>query len=715
MSTVRHWAVLVGIDFYFEASRRLRGAANDVALVQNYLSAAFPNCKASTFIAVGQNDGNQVHPDGPEHTWPTYRNITKALKNIAEHSSPGDLVLFHFSGHGSRSPTAALEYREDFGSDAALVLYDKHGKNNIRYIRGIELATYFDNLIVKGLKLTVVLDCCYGGSLSRGSTTSWVRNVPWDEEVAISGPETYWPTPLSLQESEKRDAETSQHWLVKPYNYTLLAACGPDEIAAECRGKDGRVYGALTYFLFNALLQASLNRSEPTLRELYAKVCVEFHVPLPQQHPVLLGNPSSAFLVARAHSDLRSPVANVLEIAENGNVRLNLGLAQGVGVDDEYELYPWAQGDTRSSQGCALCTITCVRAFQSDAEIVCAPPNGMSVARGWEAFLKRSSRAKAQVAISPDIGPVMGDLIEHSPWLVLVDANEALPESLPLFRLGLSPNKQYSITHFDDIEITNLPAIFRAADDAENQVLGLLEHLAKYANIEGIGNQQQSLLTGLESKADPDHDHMVREVKPEDYTIEFELEDGSKVPSNGSTLYVKNGKKLRVRFKNFTSVSLYLTIMDLQPLRGVAKLYPSSDRGYYREIPPKGTHFRGVTSFAVIMTIPDQLKEQGILEAEDVLKFFVATRPTCISFAMLELPQLGSTSLVDRDRSNQSESLLLYLERDRRSGRRQRGHSSNEDDRWACHNFIIKTSASEEKCKAEQSAQGMSAFSFHMF
>lgn len=49
--------------------------------------------------------------------------------------------------------------------------------------------------------------------------------------------------------------------------------------------------------------------------------------------------------------------------------------------------------------------------------------------------------------------------------------------------------------------------------------------------------------------------------------------------------------------------------------------------------------FSGEVSFAVKMSIPDILRTKSCLEIEDVLNFFVTTRPS--SFAALELPELS--------------------------------------------------------------------------
>ena len=50
-------------------------------------------------------------------------------------------------------------YKEKDGSDVILVLFNVD--NKICYLRGIELASLFDDIVKKQLKLTVVLDYYY--------------------------------------------------------------------------------------------------------------------------------------------------------------------------------------------------------------------------------------------------------------------------------------------------------------------------------------------------------------------------------------------------------------------------------------------------------------------------------------------------------------------------------------------------------------------------
>lgn len=70
-----------------------------------------------------------------------------------------EIVCIHYSGHGTLQSTKTPEftYQEGYGIDAALVLWEPNSSQKARFLRGIELAILLDDMVDKGLKVTVVL------------------------------------------------------------------------------------------------------------------------------------------------------------------------------------------------------------------------------------------------------------------------------------------------------------------------------------------------------------------------------------------------------------------------------------------------------------------------------------------------------------------------------------------------------------------------------
>jgi hypothetical protein len=683
-SSPSKFAILIGLDFYVDHTQQLRGAVNDVDDVQLYLSRNHTFESLSRLVAVSTGDESQTEPTGPESSWPTYENITNELERVTKSAVSGDFVYIHYSGHGTLSPTTAKEYEEHLGSDAALVLYDK--TTGVRYLRGIELALLFNRMVHKGIQLTVVLDCCHSGAVSRSKRRS-VRGVPWDARIASAYPLHRELSP-ALPTNRDRDGSTNQHWLLRPQAYTLLGACGPTELACECVGAGNRQHGALTYFLFRTLSTISRNNLAISLGLVYKRVCAELRIALPQQHPVILGSESSIlFSPDRIEGSSRGG-CNVVELLAGNRVTLDVGSAHMVGLGDEYILTPFASDSKKITESVALFKIVAVDDLHSEAEMIQAPKNGVTLAKGWHASLHKPCRDKARVVVSGNEEQALHAMIAQSPWLEPVDRMED-PLPVPAFNVVIEDNITTIIHLGTGEEIKYLPLAIHPADNKSKRIVTILEHLAKIAAIEGLGNDISSPLVSLESNSSFDQKTKTPSLGPG-----FSVSLGSKTWDNtqvsNNIITICDGEVLPIVFQNSTQQSLFLTVFNLTPLRKVSKIYPSSDRGQYKEIPPRSTNYTGMAGFRMRMSIPDQLKSKDLEEVEDILKFFITTRPVSSLHDALWLPELSEEGLMKR-RDQSSEQALSNLLDDPVSFWNPGGTWRSEGGRWTCINYLVRT------------------------
>ncbi|KAI0188043.1 hypothetical protein EV127DRAFT_138441 [Xylaria flabelliformis] len=107
-------------------------------------------------------------------------------------------------------------------------------------------------MVDKKLLVTLVLDCCFSGSVVRYDNST--RFVEYDSTVAeahrsVPGKSLGWEANRPIH----RDAIMLPRWLVDPDRYTILAACGPREIAREISDEHKRKVGALSFFLSNCM------------------------------------------------------------------------------------------------------------------------------------------------------------------------------------------------------------------------------------------------------------------------------------------------------------------------------------------------------------------------------------------------------------------------------------------------------------------------------
>ena len=147
-------ALLIGINYASHEKGKLAGSANDVASMKKYLEKQ------------GWSEGGMEimtdveHEDLPVKTHPSRAEIEAAIERLVEKVKPGDVCVFHFSGHGSQ--VKDMNGDEEDGFDETLVPedYKTAGQITDDYL--------FEMLCAKlpaGSRLFAVMDCCHSGTI----------------------------------------------------------------------------------------------------------------------------------------------------------------------------------------------------------------------------------------------------------------------------------------------------------------------------------------------------------------------------------------------------------------------------------------------------------------------------------------------------------------------------------------------------------------------
>lgn len=92
-----------------------------------------------------------------QYIQPTGANIRRTLNNLLAHTHPGDIVFFHFSGHGTRLPAETGD-PNDTGYDECIV------PNDMNLMTDDDFREIVDKL-PHGVTLTLVSDSCHSGGL----------------------------------------------------------------------------------------------------------------------------------------------------------------------------------------------------------------------------------------------------------------------------------------------------------------------------------------------------------------------------------------------------------------------------------------------------------------------------------------------------------------------------------------------------------------------
>lgn len=106
-------AVLVGCN-YPNTSNELHGCINDVLAMRDSLVQRFGFNPNYIKLLTDDKPGSLVMPTG--------ENIKKTLNAMVDEAEPGDVLFFHFSGHGTTIPS--LKPANPFRHDEAIVPCD---------------------------------------------------------------------------------------------------------------------------------------------------------------------------------------------------------------------------------------------------------------------------------------------------------------------------------------------------------------------------------------------------------------------------------------------------------------------------------------------------------------------------------------------------------------------------------------------------------------
>lgn len=254
-------ALLVGINRYPDPDNELKGCINDVHQMAETLKSRFGF----------PGDGNmRLLTDARATT----KAILDGLAWLTAGASPGDSLVFHYSGHGSRVPDKNGDETTD-RLDEILCPYDLDWK---RPLTDDDLAAACSD-VPRGVLLTVILDCCHSGtglrdfapagnlhdptgllrpvnpvhsgSALRCGNFVRPRGIPPsdapDRQRFLRHPGTPHPAPPPPRRPARRFGVS-----VTRTNAVLIAACRDDQTSADA-WIDGGYHGAHTYHLCRTL------------------------------------------------------------------------------------------------------------------------------------------------------------------------------------------------------------------------------------------------------------------------------------------------------------------------------------------------------------------------------------------------------------------------------------------------------------------------------
>lgn len=245
-------ALLIGINRYLIPGADLRGCVNDVrnlkAVLMRYYGFAENDIKIVTDYEA------------------TKKRMQTEIRNLLRKAKRGDVLLLHYSGHGSNVPDRdgdEADYRDEILCPTDLDWKDPLLDDWLRKT--------FDTLPA-GVNLTVIMDCCHSGTITRAVRPPGAPMI-----------ERYLPSPWDLVAAESRRKLTGRVRGIRaerrksaPKRKDVVAVNIPEVLITGCRDNqtsadayiNGSYNGALTYHLVAAIKE---KKGQLTYSQLHAR------------------------------------------------------------------------------------------------------------------------------------------------------------------------------------------------------------------------------------------------------------------------------------------------------------------------------------------------------------------------------------------------------------------------------------------------------------
>lgn len=610
----KRFALLVGVDFYMnDGSRRsgegeplslpnLRGCVNDVRAVAEFLRDGFQleEPRILTSSLTSSRSTSPTEPPEPVDLRPTFDNIKKEFDTVTDQASPGDLFLFHFSGHGAELQPTSNSPPERPKDPSLMTMDFCIGKPAIR---GWQLNEWLKRLNEKNIRTIVILDSCHSGGAWRADGSfrtpeGWknVPNLPADEEAITE----------TAAESGNRDVELETSWSINPDGFTLMAACESHEKAAEKR-VNGSSYGTFTYNLL-----ASLERNRPTEAVVtYRNLRDQIAERIDGQSPRVYGRDRLVFFGDKEPISATPLVVRL----EAGKMYIPLGRFHGFRERSEFttcpptshttfkvdHVYDWecsapvpsAIYEEISQQHYQV--VPCRWSLRDDIKVLAHPSLGSEFQEALKASLQDLIVGNIEIIEANDTETIYSDEPNSTAFGMIKHSNE---------RIDVFGST--SLTGYEGpvrgLDLTGVNFAQRAAKSS-----AALAHLARFKQILDLRNNAS------------------RQAEP--FEIILRSVESESIPSEG-------GQWIEFVFRNTTQSRLDFTVLDLSSGFHVKQIYPLEDS-------QKPVDKGGEVSFEFKIKIPDPLKDYE--EHRDIIRILVTSNKP-VSWKSLELPDVWNAN-----------------------------------------------------------------------
>ncbi len=339
----KKFALLVGINRYKFPNKvsPLEGCVNDVEDMKALLIGKFGFEPENIKVLINDEA--------------THQGIIDAFKShLIAQAQRDDIVVFHYSGHGSMMRDEENGDEAD-GWDETIVPYDSRGED-VFDINDDQLNGLLRGLSLKCKNISFIFDSCHSGTATRGSGLR--RYVKPDLRTPPPNPD------FALKQRGVTEGKNDMH--PANLNYVLLSGCLAKQTAFEHLDENNNERGAFTYFFTNEIRKAG---NHVTYKDIMDRVRGKVQMYYANQEPQFEGTQLDQFVFSDSGS-----IAEPYFLAQpkgRTRVKLNAGKVQGLTVGSTVGVFsPGTKKFDDMSKAVAQVKLSKVDAFSAEGKII---------------------------------------------------------------------------------------------------------------------------------------------------------------------------------------------------------------------------------------------------------------------------------------------------------------------------------------------------------
>lgn len=555
-------ALLIGVHAYEHGPNSVFADLNtvsDVSVIRQTLIDKF-----------GFAPADIVTLTSPEET--TRQSIIDEFRKVlVDDTQPGDILYFHYSGHGSQ----IADPNDNTGLDETIVPSDC-ALDGSKDIRDKEINGLIAEVAAKHpASFLLTFDSCHSGTITRGGRMM-IRGVSYEKRFGK-------PVPAGVPATadKSRGARMMLRGKEITHGFVVISACRDDQSAVETEDANHQPLGRLSYLLSNAMRDSG---PDTTYRDLYEKINAQMLADYPGQNPVIEGDEDSSIFNGAASKP--QPYWPVYK-NPNGDLMLQAGSIEGMTNASQFALYPSNAKQFTDANKIATATVTAVGLTQSKLALSSPLPSEERAGSGEGSGVRAPSAFRAvetlhnygdnRIKVDPAqfaTLPNGSEIVESLKSTSIVDTDLA-PGDKPDVVVKPSTDGYDLISEDGGAVIAHVTA----GPDVAMNVSDALKREATYRFAKSLNNESPTSPIRIEMRMVP-----AEVTGDENMGISWKAD---KTPSTqGATLH--DGEYVTIEVRNVGDEDAYVAVLDLESDGTVNQLWPDPNQPITDNVIPHG-------------------------------------------------------------------------------------------------------------------------------